>query len=253
MSVRLFCLPYAGASARMYEPWARQLAPSVVVTPVELPGRGSRGHERPAAGAEALLRDLTGFVTRLCDRPFALFGHGLGALLAYEIAARLEWRHDRVAERLYVSGQGAPRPGAGTQELSRLPHEPFLDRVRELYGSARRTFADPEAIGRVLPLMRADFAIAEAYRARTEDVLHCPVTALGGRGDASADRARLAGWRAHTRRHCRVRILPGDHLFPHTAGEQVIDMLAADLSGPAGFRPGGGPVRAYAPLAARTG
>lgn len=244
LSVRLFCLPYAGASARMYEAWARKLAPSIVVTPVELPGRGSRAHERPVAGTEALLRDLTAFVTRFCDRPFALFGHGLGALLAYEIAARLEWRHDRVAERLYVSGQGAPRAGAGMDELSRLPHEPFLARVRELYGSARRTFADPEAIGRLLPLMRADFAIAEAYRARAEG---------GDRGDASADRARLAGWRAHTRRHCQVRMFPGGHLFPHTAGEQVTDMLATDLNGTGGFRPGGGPVRAYAPLAGRRG
>ncbi|MFF8910678.1 thioesterase II family protein [Streptomyces olivaceoviridis] len=230
MSVRLFCLPYAGASAQMYRSWARDLSTSVLVTPVELPGRGSRAGERPAVKLEPLLRDLSAFVMRMCDRPFALFGHGFGALLAYEIAARLEGRYDRVAERLFVSGHGAPGHVQHGTPLSRLPPDAFLDQVRDLFASARKTFADPAAMRRVLPVMRADFALAEAYRARPDDVLHCPITVLAGRRDASTDRAALAGWRTYTRRYCLVRIFSGDHLFLHTAADRLLTTLEADLS-----------------------
>ncbi|MFE3655153.1 thioesterase II family protein [Streptomyces sp. NPDC059165] len=230
MSVRLFCLPYAGASAQMYRTWARELGPSVLVTPVELPGRGSRAGERPASELEPLLRDLSAFVLRMCDRPFALFGHGFGALLAYEIAARLERRYDRVAERLFVSGHGSPGHVQRGTPRSRLPPDAFLHQIRDLFASARRTIADPAATRRVLPVMRADFALAEAYRARPDDVLHCPIAVLAGRSDASTDRAALAGWRTYTRRYCRVRVFPGDHLFLHTAAAQLLTTLETDLS-----------------------
>ncbi|KWT63433.1 thioesterase [Streptomyces albus subsp. albus] len=237
MSVRLFCLPYAGASAQMYRAWARELGPSVLVTPVELPGRGSRAGERPASQLELLLRDLSAFVLRMCDRPFALFGHGFGALLAYEIAARLERQYDRVAERVFMSGHGSPGYVQRGTPLGRLPPDAFLHQVRVLFASARRSFADPAAAGRVLPVMRAGFALAEAYRARPGDVLHCPITVLAGRGDASTDRAALADWRTYTRRYCRVRLFPGDHLFLHTATARLLTTLEADLSASAAGQP----------------
>ncbi|MEU7260669.1 hypothetical protein AB0B21_33405 [Streptomyces rimosus] len=85
--------------------------------------------------------------------------------------------------------------------------------------------------------MRADFALAEAYRARPGDVLHCPITVLAGRGDASTDRPALADWRTYTRRYCRVRLFPGDHLFLHTATARLLTTLEADLSASAAGRP----------------
>ncbi|MFF1926455.1 thioesterase II family protein [Streptomyces sp. NPDC058221] len=110
-----------------------------------------------------------------------------------------------------------------------MPQDRFLEQVHDLFGSARRTFADPAATQRVLPVIRADFALAEAYRPRADDVLHCPVTVLAGRGDASTDSAALAGWRTHTRRPCRMRTFPGDHLFLHTAAAGVLTTIEADL------------------------
>lgn len=130
-SVRLFCLPFEGASAGVFLPWAEALGSSVVVTPVELPGRGRHPRTRPCGRLEPLLAGIIPYVARMRDRPFALYGHGFGALLAYEIAARLEWEHDAVAERLYVSGTGVPHRAGPEHAVAQLPEAELLRRLGE--------------------------------------------------------------------------------------------------------------------------
>ncbi|MGW6603185.1 thioesterase II family protein [Streptomyces sp. NPDC055036] len=107
-SVRLFCLPVECVSASVYLPWAKAIGPSAVVKPVELAGRGRHPRTLPCGGLEPLMAELMPYLARICDRSFALYGHGFGALLAYEVAARLAWEHDAVAERLHVSGSDVP-------------------------------------------------------------------------------------------------------------------------------------------------
>ncbi|MEU7184192.1 MULTISPECIES: thioesterase II family protein [Streptomyces] len=229
-SVRLFCLPYAGASASIYLPWSRHLGRSVIVTPVELPGRGSRIREKPHSRLEPLLHDLVPAVARMCDRPFAIFGHSLGALLAFEIAARLEWDHDLVAERLYVSGHGAPHHPRREAPVSHLPDDEFLARIREHYNTPEEAFADPRLTKMLLPMMRADFTLAESYEQGLDNVLHCPITAMGGLNDPGVKGPELAGWREYTRRFFKVRTFPGDHFFLRTAQKQLLDAFTEDLT-----------------------
>ncbi|MGK4584027.1 thioesterase II family protein [Kitasatospora sp. HPMI-4] len=227
-SVRLFCLPFEGVSAGVYLPWSDMLGPAVVVTPVELPGRGRHPRTRPYERPEPLLAEITRFVCRMRDRPFALYGHGFGALLAYEIAARLEWEHDAVAERLYVSGAGVPRRPAPEQALGRLPDAELLHRLGER-GRIPPGAQDPRRAARVLPALRADLAVLEAYQRDPRHVLHCPVTAVGGVDDRSVTRADLAGWRRCTRRALRVRTFPGGHYVPLTAQAELLEAFSWDL------------------------
>ncbi|GGZ83399.1 thioesterase II family protein [Streptomyces echinoruber] len=234
-SVRLFCLPFEGASAGVYLPWCEALSPSVVVTPVELPGRGRHPRTRPCGRLEPLLAEIMPYVARMCDRPFALYGHGFGALLAYEIAARLEWEHDAVAERLYVSGAGLPHRPAPERAVGHLPEAEML---RRLDGQGRTPpgARDPRRAGRVLPALRADLAVLESYRRDPRHVVHCPVTAMGGLGDRSVTEADLAGWRRCTRRSLRVEMFPGDHYFPLTAQWELLETFGRDLTGPRAAR-----------------
>jgi medium-chain acyl-[acyl-carrier-protein] hydrolase len=229
-SVRLFCLPYAGASASVYMPWNRHLGRSVLVTPVELPGRGSRIRELPCSRLEPLLHDLVPTVARLCDRPFAIFGHSLGALLAYEVAARLELDHDLVAERLYVSGHSAPHHPRREEPISHLPDEEFLTRIRDHYGTPAEAFTDPQLVKLLLPMLRADFTLAETYEQALDNLLHCPITAMGGLDDPDAQGSDLVGWREYTRRFFRVQMFPGDHFFLHTAEKQLFEAFTEDLT-----------------------
>ncbi|MFF9347443.1 thioesterase II family protein [Streptomyces sp. NPDC014734] len=234
-SVRLFCLPFEGVSAGVYLPWAEAIGPSVVVTPVELPGRGRHPRTSPCGSLEPLLAEIMPYVARMCDRPFALYGHGFGALLAYEIAARFEWEHDAVAERLYVSGSGVPHRRAPERSVGHLPEAAMVRRLRDR-GRMPPVARDPLRAARALPALRADVSVMEAYRRDPRHVVHCPVTAMGGLRDRSVPGAELAGWRRCTRRALRVETFPGDHYFPLTARGEVLATFARDLVRPPAAR-----------------
>ncbi|MFF5972938.1 thioesterase II family protein [Streptomyces sp. NPDC012769] len=234
-SVRLFCLPFEGVSAGVYLPWIEAIGPSVVVTPVELPGRGRHPRTRPCDSLEALLAEIMPYVARMCDRPFALYGHGFGALLAYEIAARLEWEHDAVADRLYVSGSGMPHRAAPERAVGHLPDAAMIRRLRDR-GRMPPVDRDPRRAARALGTLRADLTVMEAYRRDPRHVVHCPVTAMGGLQDRSVTGMDLAGWRRCTRRALRVETFPGDHYFPLTAQRELLDTFARDLIRPAAAR-----------------
>ncbi|MFF6918540.1 alpha/beta fold hydrolase [Streptomyces sp. NPDC012466] len=228
--VRLFCLPYLGASAGVYRPWGHLLQPHITVTPLELPGHGSRRGEEPSRHVEPLLRDLMPTVARLCDRPFALYGHGFGALLAYEIAARLEWDHELVAERLYVSGCPAPHLPARGEPLGHLPDEEFLLRAR------RHPAVHPDVLGEAnlarlqLPLLRAGFTLAETYEEGLDTTVHAPVTAMAGREDPTVRGADLNGWRGYTRGSFRVRRFPGGHFHWQRDDRLLLGGFVDDLA-----------------------
>ncbi|MFH9263110.1 MULTISPECIES: thioesterase II family protein [unclassified Streptomyces] len=234
-SVRLFCLPFEGASAGVYLPWAEALGPSVVVTPVELPGRGRHPRTRPCGDLEPLLAEIIPYVARMCDRPFALYGHGFGALLAYEIAARLEWEHDAAAERLYVSGSGVPHRPAPERAVGHLPDAAMVRRLRDR-GRMPPVGRSPRRAAGTLATLRADLSVMEAYRRDPRHVVHCPVTAMRGRQDRSVSGADLAGWGRCSRRALRVAVFPGDHYFPLTAREELLGTFARDLIRPAAVR-----------------
>ncbi|QNS09264.1 thioesterase II family protein [Streptomyces xanthii] len=229
-SVRLFCLPYCGASAGVYLPWRDRLAPHLTVTPLELPGRGSRLGKDPCSGMETLLHDLVPTVARLCDRPFALFGHGLGALLAYEIAARLEWDHELVAERLYVSGQAAPHLPVRQDPLTGLPDDAFLAAAARHPGVHPAVLGDPALARLQLPVLRADFALAESYEEGLDNSVHAPLTATAGLDDPTVLGDELSAWRAYTHRSFRVRRFAGGHFHWRTREQPLLDMFVEDLS-----------------------
>lgn len=230
-SVRLFCLPFEGVSAGVYLPWMEAMGPSLVVTPVELPGRGRHPRTRPCDNLEQLLAAIMPYVARMRDRPFALYGHGFGALLAYEIAARLEWDHDAVADRLYVSGSGMPQQPLPERAVGHLPDAPMIRRLRDR-GRMPPVNRNPRSAARALPALRADLTVMESYRRDPRHVVHCPITAMSGLQDRSVTALDLAGWRGCTRRTLRVKTFPGDHYFPLTAQRDLLDTFARDLIRP---------------------
>lgn len=222
----LFCLPYAGGGASIYRTWAAAAPPGLTVCPVQLPGREQRLRDAP-------FRDLTSLVSALdealrphLDRPFAVFGHSMGALIAYEWARRLATGpSSALLQHLFVSGRPAPARGSTRPPVHALPEPEFLAELRRLRGTPDAVLAHQELLQLLLPTLRADFQVVETYRWAPGPRLTVPVTAFGGtHDDVSAD--DLQAWREVTESGFECQLLAGDHFFLHDARERLLAAMA---------------------------
>jgi len=227
--LRLFCFPYAGGGSTAFRPWSAALSPKVEVCPIELPGRGARFTEPPLTQMPQLIQALTQAILPYLDKPFAFFGHSMGALISYELTHALQRHFGQLPTCLIVSGRPAPQlPPAKSIHL--LPDTHFLQEVRQFNGIPDNIFSNLELMSLFLPILRADFTIIETYAYTATSPLACEIVALGGLQDNNVNIADLEAWREQAMQGFSMHLLPGDHFFINSAQEQVLHLLKAKLS-----------------------
>ena len=205
----LVCVPWAGGSATVYQPW-QQLTSQLDIVGVQLPGRSSRFAE-PALSqvddiADALLVQLAAV-----NGDYALFGHSMGALVAYELAHRVHSTGARPPLALYVSGLPAPHITL-PPPIYQLPEEELVRWLRHNGVFDDELTQSPELLRMLLPTLRADLAVVDTYRYRKRPPLPWPIRVFGGSDDAEC-RPTLPDWSAHTSARCTVDEFPGGHFF----------------------------------------
>lgn len=163
------------------------------------------------------------------ETPFALFGHSLGALIAFETVLRLQQAHETEPVRLFVSAHRAPHLPLSTGRYHHLPDDPFLERVRELGGLSDEIINHPELMPIILPVLRADFTLYETYERNRPGILRCPISVFGGLADRNVATAELPHWKECTTRDCDVLTFPGEHFFIHSARSEVLTEIARSL------------------------
>jgi medium-chain acyl-[acyl-carrier-protein] hydrolase len=211
--LRLFCFPFAGGSAVAYRDWSQALPPAVEVVPVELPGRSSRFSEPALRRVEEVVEGAGEALRPLFDKPFAFFGHSMGALLAFEITRWLRARSLPQPLHLFASARPAPQIPDREPPVHALPEDEFVTRLRDYNGTPEEVLAHPELMKMLLPLLRADFEVNETYVYEPGEPLACPISALGGVRDAEVERADLEAWREQTSGAFNLRMLDGDHFY----------------------------------------
>jgi medium-chain acyl-[acyl-carrier-protein] hydrolase len=209
--LRLFCFPYAGAGAFIFRTWPDDLPGDVEVCPVQLPGRGTRLMEPPFTQLLPLVEALAHALAPFLDKPFAFFGHSLGALVSFELARciRREWGVHPA--RLLVSASRAPQIPHRGQPIHTLPEKEFLAELGRLNGTPSELLEHKELMEIMLPLLRADFAVYETYMYAPEPPLNCPISVFGGIQDHRVKNSDLEAWRAQTTGSFSLRMFPGDH------------------------------------------
>ena len=233
--LRLICLPWAGGGASGYRDWPSHLPDDVEVVAVQLPGRESRLAEPPVSSMEPLVARLAVGILGRLDRPFALFGHSMGALIAFELAGRLR-SMGREPVHLLVSGARAPHLPSRWRDRHTSPDREFVSTVRELGGTPPEVLDDPDLLDLVLPALRADFALVETYTPRAGPLLRCPVSAFGGVEDDDVGRDDLAAWSRHTTGPSRTHLLPGGHFYVNSSRESLLRIVATEVGGGGGER-----------------
>ncbi|MFE9775273.1 thioesterase II family protein [Streptomyces sp. NPDC005931] len=227
--VRLVCFPHAGGAAGFYHSFSRALSPAVEVVAVQYPGRQDRRSE-PALDDIAALTDgiIDALGPILDERPLALFGHSMGAVLAYETARRLEHEVQTPCALLFASGRRAP--SRRREEYTHLKDDDGLvEELRSLDGTDAELLDDADVLRLVLPAVRVDYRAVETYRHRAGPEPSCPVAVLRGADDPKVTREEAEAWRDHTTGLCTLDTFPGGHFFLREAQADVVGVVRARL------------------------
>lgn len=164
------------------------------------------------------------------DRPYALFGSSMGALIAYELARRLADLTPRPPALVCVSGNAAPHVPMRAAALHRLPDDAFLSELRQLGGTPEEFFGNRELLALLLPMLRSDFAVCETYRHVERPPLGCPILAFGGTSDRYIPSQHIEEWSMHTASRFSCHMLPGDHFFLAQHMDEVLRMVSGQLN-----------------------
>lgn len=228
--LRLFCFPYAGGTTNIFRTWQERFPPTVEVCPVHLPGRGKRLRETPFTHYQPFVQSIAEGLSGYLDKPFALFGHSLGAMLSFELARQLRRMNLPQPGHLFVSGRRAPQVVNSDPPTHNLPEAQFVAALRKLNGTPAEALEHPELMQLMLPLLRADFEVCDTYSYVSEEPLAIPLTAYGGLFDTGISREQVEGWREHTTAAFSLRMLPGDHFFINTSQTTLLRLLLEDLT-----------------------
>lgn len=225
---RLFCFPYAGGGASVYRGWAAGLVEAEVCA-VQLPGRESRVTEPAHRRLDGLITDLQEAILPLLDRPFAFFGHSMGALVAFELTRRLRRDHQPMPDQLMLAAFRAPHLPNPNIRIHHLPDE-VLKTVLRTEGTPAEVLDNAELMSALLPTLRADFELCDTYDFRPEPPLPMPVSVFGGRSDVRVGLPDLEEWRAHAGAGFELRMFAGSHFFLHTAQPQLVAAIRSSIT-----------------------
>jgi medium-chain acyl-[acyl-carrier-protein] hydrolase len=227
--LRLFCLPYAGGGASVFRSWSNFVPQYLEVCAVQLPGRENRVREQPFRHISGLIQILTEIIRPYLNLPIAIFGHSMGAIVAFELARRIRKVYGLKAIHLFVASRRAPHISS-SEALHRLPDASFIEELRMYDGIPELLLREKELMQLLLPTIRADFATNETYIYSPEEPLECPISAFGGFHDPKVSSDDLALWREHTCGAFSQHMLPGNHFFLQSSKELLLKMIADDLA-----------------------
>ncbi len=231
-AIRLFCLPHAGAGTAMFYGWKRFLPAWVEICPILLPGREARLAEDPWTDSRELIAAMTDALRGHLGLPYAIFGHSMGALLAFELAQSLRAAGQRPPEHLFVSGRMAPQLDPGSRSLHTLPQDRFIEAIDARYGGLpQEILANQELLEIYLPILRADLQLLETHFHGFPEPLDCPISAFAGADDPNVSGEALDAWGEQTSGSFKSRRFEGGHFYLNGLGKApLLELLSERLT-----------------------
>ncbi|MEE1743065.1 MULTISPECIES: thioesterase II family protein [unclassified Streptomyces] len=225
----LLCFPHAGGSASYFRPLADALGPAAEVLSLQYPGRQDRRAETPITSVPRLADEILTVLESLPRRQLVLFGHSMGACVAFEVARRIEQDSSHDLLGLVVSGRTAP-PTLRDTKIRLMDDDGVIAEIRRLNGTDDRLLLDDDIIRMIMPAIRGDYLAVESYRYQPGPPLRCPVSVLVGDDDPQVSRAEAEEWREHTEGGFTLRGFPGGHFYLAEQKAQVAQALTEDLA-----------------------
>jgi medium-chain acyl-[acyl-carrier-protein] hydrolase len=232
---RLFCFPCAGHGAAMYQSWFRAAGGRLDVFPVQPPGRANRLSEAPLESISDFVRHIVPEIAPLTERPYAFFGHSMGAILAAFTAEALVAEGVPGPDHLFLSSRQPPDVPSPVPPLAHLEDDAFIREINRRYNAIPdEIMREPEVLAILLPALRADVRALESIEGHPRRQLDAPITVYGGDSDKLVPRTLLEQWEGWTRGPFRLRMFRGGHFYLHERGPELLREMADMLDGIAG-------------------
>jgi medium-chain acyl-[acyl-carrier-protein] hydrolase len=230
-ALRLFCFPHAGVGTSVFRGWADDLPNDVEVCLIQLPGREGRLRENLFFSIQPLAEQLVAEFRELLDRPFFLYGHSLGATIAFEVARSLRRNNLPQPSHLFVGASPAPQLPWRHDLLRDLAEAEFIHALEARYAEMPKVVMDdPQMRALLVPVLRADVTMVETYQYVPEPPLACPITAYGGTQDRAVMQSELEAWKEQTAKEFRLAMLDGDHFFLQGQKAALLNSLKIALA-----------------------
>lgn len=225
--MRLVCFPHAGGSASYFFPMSAALAPEFDVYSVQYPGRQDRYKEPFIDNISDLADAVFAAVEPLAEAPVALFGHSMGAVLAFEVARRLETLAGHRPAVVFASGSRAP--SRHIDERSTRGDDDLIAVMRELGGTDPRVLDTPDVLAAFLPPFRNDYRALQDYRCEPDVCIGAPVIVMTASDDPKTSLADACAWHGHTTGGGQVHTFTGGHFYLEKQPQKVIEVIEREL------------------------
>lgn len=228
---KLFCIPYAGGSARSYMIWKKYLNDNIMLCPVELAGRGERIDEHCYFEMDVLVEDIVSTIISLLDPGinYAILGHSMGALLAFEVYYKLTEKREQPCH-MFFSGHQAPHNSVDKTKYHLLPDKEFLKIIYRYGGNTNLMMQNEEVRSIFLPILRSDFKMLEKYDYKEKkEKITCNCTVINGTLDNSIMDYNIKEWTIHFGKGYSFVEIEGGHFFILDNCYEVVDIINRTL------------------------
>ncbi|NLW46660.1 MAG: thioesterase [Firmicutes bacterium] len=229
--IKLYCFPYAGGSATIYNKWRTYLNPNIQLVPMEMAGRGVRFKEDFYQSIAEAVNDLyTNIDFKSNHDPYAFFGHSMGSILVYELCRKIAADNQKGPAHIFVSGMHPPHIKKERKILHQLPLAEFKEEVIKMGGTPREVFENQELMDYFVPIIKADYKIYETYEFLPNDTkFDFGITAFNGLSDKPTF-AEMLEWGNYTSDFSKLYQYEGDHFFIHNHTAAIVDVINKTLS-----------------------
>lgn len=223
--VILFCFHHAGGTAATYRPWTLKPDDSVIVVCVELPGKGTRRAEKMVLDFKELLPELSGEIVDVSrDRDIVLYGHSMGAAMAFYTAHYMGKYLNRRCQKNIVAGRQAPDQENPYEFKTYMNDDALIEELVRYQATPKEVLENKELLSFILPALRQDYILNESLVYR-EEVLDIPIAAHAGTRDHEANAEIMNLWKDMTTGTFRLQLFDGSHFFPIDSGDSYKDIV----------------------------
>jgi len=223
--IRLFCFHHSGGGASAYYPWVDHISPYIEMVAIQLPGRESRFTEPLTNNLNYIIKELNEGFDIYKDKPFFVFGHSLGGIIAFEFVKSIHQHYSLYPRHIIISATKAPHFPFRMKPLSPLDDEALKEELKAYNGINERILENDELLSLFLPIIRSDFSISEKYCSADVTPLPCNILHLSGSQDWTVNEEEIQGWATHTSGKFEHISFPGGHFFLKDHQRDIIKLI----------------------------